>query len=90
MDYNFFDFLGNIGVLLILAMYLALQVEKITPDSIVYSLLNAFGAAFVLISLCFKFNFSAFIIEFFWLTISIHGMYKTLRKRAYKSNEIRR
>lgn len=31
MSYTVFDFLGNIGVLLILAMYQLLQVEKLMP-----------------------------------------------------------
>ena len=86
MSYNIFDFLGNIGVLLILTMYLALQAEKTTSDSIFYSLLNAFGAVLILISLYFKFNLSAFVIEFFWLVISIYGIYKNILKHANKSS----
>ena len=74
MNYSIFDFLGNIDVLLILVMYFALQAEKTTSDSIQYSLLNALGAVFILISLYFKFNLSAFVIEMFWLIISIYGM----------------
>ncbi len=80
MSYDFFDFLGNICVLLILIMYLALQTEKITSTSIMYSLLNAVGALFILGSLCIKFNLLAFFIELFWLNISIYGLYKNLRK----------
>ena len=87
MSYNFFDFLGNIGVLLILTMYLALQTDRTSSDSMMYSLLNALGALFILISLYFNFNLSAFIIEFFWLIISIYGMYKSLLKPINKSNK---
>ena len=80
MDYNFFDFIGNIGVFLILLMYLSLQAGKIVSQARLYSLLNALGAALILISLCFKFNFSAFVIELFWLLISLYGVWKSLRK----------
>lgn len=76
MDYSFYDFLGNIGVLLILVMYLSLQTDKISSRSLIYSLLNALGALLILISLYFQFNLSAFIIEFFWLMISLYGLYK--------------
>lgn len=87
MSYNFFDFIGNIGVLLILTTYFALQIGKITPNSILYSLLNAIGAVFVLISLYFKFNLSAFFIEFFWLLISIYGIYKNRLKQTNKQSK---
>lgn len=82
MNYDIFDLLGNIGVLMILAMYLSLQTERVSADSLSYSVLNAAGAALILISLSFKFNLSAFLIEFFWLAISIFGIGKSLRKSA--------
>jgi len=80
MNYDVFDLLGNIGVALILAMYLSLQAERVTADALIYSALNALGAGLILISLYFKFNLSAFIIEIFWLGISVFGIGKSLRK----------
>jgi hypothetical protein len=74
--YDLSDLLGNIGVLLILLMYLALQMEKIDATRPLYSLLNAAGAALILLSLYFKFNLSAFLIEICWLLISLYGLYK--------------
>jgi len=74
MEYQWFDFVGNIGVFLILLAYLLLQLDKINSQSIVFSLLNAIGALSVLISLYFKFNLSAFLIELFWLLISMVGI----------------
>lgn len=80
MNYDVFDLLGNIGVALILVMYLSLQAERVTADALIYSVLNALGAGLILISLYSKFNLSAFIIEFFWLAISVFGIGKSLRK----------
>jgi len=74
MEYQWYDFVGNIGVFLILLAYLLLQLDKINNQSIRFSLLNAFGALSILISLYFKFNLSAFIIELFWLLISLVGI----------------
>ncbi len=82
MSYDIYDFLGNIGVFLILIMYLFLQAEKISSQSLIYSILNALGAVLILVSLYFKFNLSAFIIESFWLLISIYGIYNYLNKSA--------
>lgn len=76
MNYSLYDFLGTIGVILIILMYLLLQLNKIKSTSIVYSSLNALGAILIIISLIFEFNLSAFIIESFWLIISIYGIIK--------------
>jgi len=80
MSYSIFDFLGNIGVFLILIMYLFLQVKKVSFDSLIYSLLNAIGALLILVSLFYNFNLSAFVIESFWLLISIYGIYVNMLK----------
>ena len=84
MQYSFFDFLGNIGVGLILMMYLAIQAGKITSSSLMYSVCNGLGALLILISLSVQFNLSAFIIEFFWLLISLYGLYKNLTCKEQK------
>ncbi|MEZ5523499.1 MAG: hypothetical protein R3E62_00815 [Pseudomonadales bacterium] len=84
MGYTWYDFIGNVGVFLLLAAYLLLQLNKISSNQISYSLMNALGAIFILISLIFEFNLSAFAIEFFWLLISLVGIVDYLRtkKRA--------
>ena len=40
------------------------------------------GALLIIISLCFEFNLSAFLIEFFWLLISAIGIRKFLVNRS--------
>ena len=76
MTYTWYDFLGNIGVILILLTYLLLQINKIKSQSMYYSLMNAIGAFFILVSLYYSFNLSAFIMEFFWLLISLYGLWQ--------------
>ena len=76
MTYSWYDFLGNVGVLLILLSYLLLQMKKIKSQSMYYSLMNATGALLILVSLYYNFNLSAFIMEFFWLVISLYGLWK--------------
>ena len=79
MNYSWVDFVGNIGVFLLLAAYLLLQINKISSHQLVYSLMNGVGALFILISLVFNFNLSAFLIEFFWLLISLVGIFNYFR-----------
>jgi len=73
MDYNWYDFVGNIGVLTILTCYLLLNLGKMSNSDLRFSIFNGLGAVCILISLMYEFNLSAFLIEFFWLLISIVG-----------------
>ena len=82
MSFTFFDFLGTIGVIFIVAAYALLQIERIKSSTLAYSLLNALGAFLILISLIIDFNFSAFTIEIIWLGISIFGIYKSFKTKS--------
>ena len=61
---------------MIIAAYFSLQTERLKSTGLIYSLLNATGAFLIIFSLYFDFNFSAFIVEFFWLLISVFGICK--------------
>ena len=81
MDYRWFDLVGNVGVLLMVIAYLFLQLEKLSGSAVSYLLLNAAGAVLVIISLMFRFNFSAFLMEAFWLLISLYGLTRSVLSR---------
>ena len=81
MAYELHDFLGNVGVVLILLSYLLLQIEKMSATSLLYSLVNAIGAVLILVSLLHDFNLSAFIVEVVWLLISVYGLTRRGLKR---------
>ena len=78
LDYSWFDLIGNVGVLLMVVAYLLLQLEKLSSSAVSYLLLNAVGATLVIISLKFRFNLSAFLMEAFWLLISLYGLTRPL------------
>ena len=86
MTYEWHDLIGNIGVVLILATYLLLQVGRMPSTSLWYSLLNGLGAALILVSLTQDFNLSSFIIEICWLVISGIGIIGALRARQSASS----
>jgi hypothetical protein len=85
MTFDFFDFLGTVGVAIMIVAYLLLQLDRLDSKSLTYSLLNAVGAGLVVISLLFKFNPAAFIIEVFWILISLFGIVRALRTPGLKS-----
>jgi hypothetical protein len=75
LDYHWHDFLGNLGVILIIGSYFWMQIGRIAGQDPRYSIVNAVGAALVLISLYFDFNLSAALVESFWLVISVLGLF---------------
>jgi len=78
MQYAWYDILGTLGVGIIIFTYILLQLGKVRSEQLGYSLLNAAGAALILVSLYYDFNFPSFIVEFFWLLISLFGIGKFL------------
>ena len=81
MNFDLFDLAGFIGVLLIVIAYLLLQLDKLPSSSLSFSFLNAAGSLLIMLSLIFKFNVSAFMIEVFWFLISLIGLSKWLAAR---------
>ncbi len=84
-DFTAADAIGMFGAALIVIVYLLLQVERIDSRSVSFSAINALGAAGIIFSLYYKFNLSAFVIEAFWLAISLYGLYRALRYRHQRS-----
>ena len=76
MTYFWYDILGTAGVAIILVAYVLLQIGRLRSEHPAFSLMNAVGAAMILVSLCFAFNFSSFLMEFFWLVVSLFGIGK--------------
>ena len=78
LDLSWFDLAGFVGVVLIVAAYLMLQLNRLPSASPAYSLLNAIGAFLVMLSLLFDFNLAAFLMEAFWFLISLFGLLRPL------------
>lgn len=76
MIYEWHDFVGNLGVAMIVVSYYLLQTGRTTSNASTYLSANAIGAFLVLVSLLGEFNLSAFLVEFFWLMISLYGLYQ--------------
>jgi len=85
--YAWHDLLGNLGVLLIICSYFLLQIGWVSGQSRAYSLVNASGAALVLVSLYFEFNLSAALVESFWLVISLMGLFLQRKRVAPRDQD---
>ena len=82
MSYSWYDLVGNLGVAVIVGTYALLQLGHMSARGLTYSLANGLGAALVLWSLAYEFNLSAFIVELFWVLISLYGVVRALRHPA--------
>ena len=82
MNYAWYDFVGMLGVAVIIGTYLLLQLERLDAAGLAYSLLNAVGASMVLVSLYYEFNLSAVVVEAFWVLISLLGVAKNVARRG--------
>jgi multidrug transporter EmrE-like cation transporter len=88
MTYGVLDFVGNIGVVILVITFLMLQLNKIPSDGLAYSLLNAIGASLIVVSLLFDFNLSALLMEVFWVLISFVGIYRYFRLKALRAETL--
>ena len=81
MNYAFYDLVGNLGVALIIGSYFLIQIGRLSATGVAYTLSNLIGAACILYSLYFEFNMSAFLVEIFWLLISLVGLLRIYLQR---------
>jgi len=80
-SFGWHDVVGLAGVIMLLGTYFALQIDRIDSQSLAYSLLNGISAVLILISLLYTFNWASFIIEIFWISISLIGIVRWMLRR---------
>ena len=85
MTFEWYDLVGTVGVILILIIYYLLQVGRINVQGRIYSVANFVGAGLIAVSLIFKFNFSALLIEICWMLISLIGVARFIKERRAAS-----
>lgn len=81
-DFTFFDLLGVIGSLTICAAYFAVSSGRLDPQRTPYQLFNIAGAALLLVSLWFRPNPGAILIEAIWVLIALWSLAQIWLRRA--------
>lgn len=77
---DIYQWIGFVGMTFVIIAYFLLQINRYTIASLQYQLLNLVGAILLLISLFVHFNLGSFIIEIFWIAITLYGIFKNLKK----------
>lgn len=80
-DYGFTDLLGIVGSVLICTAYFAVSTGRMRGETLSFQLLNAVGAVLLLVSLYFRPNPGAILIEAVWLVIALGAIGRILRRR---------
>ena len=80
--FEWHDVIGTAGAAIILVSYFLLQLQRLSSRALSYSVLNGLGALLILVSLSIEFNLAAFVVEAFWLLISIIGIVRSLSGRS--------
>ncbi len=75
------DLVGVAGALLICAAYLAVSVGRVAAEGFTYQGANALGSALLLISLWFRPNPGAIVIEALWLAIALFALGRIWMRR---------
>lgn len=75
------DIGGVIGVSMMLVAYALAQLGRMRVDRAPSLLVNLTGSLLVLLSLAFKFNLSAFLMEGAWALVALFGLIRLGLKR---------
>jgi paired small multidrug resistance pump len=86
MALEWYDWVGLLGTLMILAAFFGLQAGRLDGNRLPYQLLNLLGAGGVLVSLLGQFNVSVFLLEVTWMLIALYGIGRSLRSRRLGSS----
>ena len=84
MTLFWYDWVGYLGVALILLAYFLLQAHKLAGHGLIYQLMNVFGAFGVILSLSFTpgpINWPAFLMELAWIAIGVYGIVRSVARR---------
>ena len=75
------DLVGVAGALLICAAYFAVSVGRVDPEGLPYQGANALGSTLLLVSLWFRPNPGAIVIEALWLMIALFALGRLWARR---------
>ncbi len=84
---DIYQWIGFLGMIFIVIAYLFLQTNKYSINSLQYQLLNLIGAILLLISLFVHFNLGSFIIEIFWIIITIYGIIINIKRKKKEQKQ---
>jgi hypothetical protein len=81
-DFSVPDAIGSVGALLLCAAYFLVSRRRVDPEGLRYHLMNLVGSALLLLSLWFRPNPGAILIEVIWAAIALSSLLHLMSGRA--------
>ena len=80
-DFTFWDGLGVIGSFFLVVAYHGVSIGRFRPDQVSYQVMNLIGSGLLLISLYFRPNPGAILIEVLWAAVAILALTRIFRRK---------
>ena len=85
MTFDLYAATGIIGAVIVMIAYFATQTGSLRADDPRFAIANLAGAVLIMISLYAAWNLPAFIMEVFWILISLYGLVRYYRVKQKRS-----
>jgi hypothetical protein len=80
MHFDLYNVAGVVGAVLVIVVYFATQQRWLSAEDWRFPFANLLGAGFILVSLMADWNLAAFVVEVFWVLISLYGLAQSLKR----------
>ena len=80
-EFGLYDIAGLIGSGIVIIAYFATQAGWFSANDPRFAWANLIGAALIIASLTMDWNLAAFVMEIFWILISVYGLARYHTKR---------
>lgn len=85
MSLAWYDIVGLLGSVLVVASYFLLQSGRLSGTGLPYQLINIAGSGGILVSLFGGFNLSVALLQCTWIAISLYGIVRGVRSKSRKA-----
>jgi len=80
------DYVGSFGTLMVVTAYFLTQMRYMSATDLAFPVINLIGSLLIGASLYVNFNLASALIEFFWIIISIIGIFQWFRFRNQRTS----
>ncbi len=81
MRVDLYNAAGVVGAALVILVYLGTQQRWLSAGDWRFPFANLVGAGFIIVSLTRYWNLASFVIEVFWVLISLYGLARSWRRQ---------
>ena len=81
MPVDLYNAAGVVGAALVILVYLGTQQRWLSAEDWRFPFANLVGAGFIIVSLTRYWNLASFVIEVFWVLISLYGLARSWRRQ---------